>query len=221
MRRPTALSTFVVTVAVLAVIVSMSLRKAAATSDDASAGTSVVYHPVAALTRGESAKVHVTNLSKDQSAPAIRFMIMFADVRGVLLMPERVCEVRASETCTVTLPSSACPAGFTRADDDDNKNGKGPHASRCEFRAVVVGETLACSPTGAAGAEWMTDMELVETAGGSKFVTGPNAVMKLRRELCTGDSDTGSPPPDFVPPDSGTPPDVTPQPDGQIFRPPV
>ena len=229
MRRPTALSTFVVTAAVLAVIVAISLRKAGAESNTAADTTSIVYLPVAALTHGDSARVHVVNVSKDLSAPALRFMIMFADTRGVLLGPEKVCEVRASETCTVTLSSSDCPAGFTKPgsdrDHDGDRDKQGPRPPRCEFRAVVVGETLACSSTSTDLPEWTTNLELVDPSGGSKFVAGPTAVLKLPRESCTGGSDASGPPPDLStspPSDLTTPPssDLTTSPPSDLTTPP-
>ncbi|MBZ5557115.1 MAG: hypothetical protein LAO77_07540 [Acidobacteriia bacterium] len=202
MRRPTALSTFVVTVVVLAVIVAVSLRKAGAQADKPSGDSPIVYLPVAALTHNESASVHVVNVSKDHSAPALRFMIMFADARGVLLGPEKVCEARASETCTVVLSSADCPAGFTRPDSDRGRDKDArPQPQRCEFRAVVVGETLACSSPFADGAaEWTTNLELVDPSGGSKFVAGPNRVLKLPRDSSCSGNDTSVPPPDLSQP---------------------
>ena len=211
MRRPTALSAFVVTAVVLAVVVATSLRNAGAQSGGGTAGTLVAYEPVVTLARGDAAVVHVVNLSKDPASPALKFIVDFADAKGMLIGAEQVCEIRAGETCSVTLGSSQCPATLSKGE-------------RCEVRALVVGEALPCGDTPdpkTGNGNWSANLEVLDHSGASKYVGGSNDVMTLPPGTnCTGSDGGAAPPPDQstggtpdgLPPDL-TSPDLLPSPD--------
>src|SRR5215831_9378326 len=154
MSRPTAVSTFAVTAAILVLIVAFSLRQGAR-ADTPDNTTQIVYLPVAGLTHGDTGRVHVVNLTTDHSAAPLRFQIAFLDTRGVMLGPEHTCDVGAGDTCSASLPFDQCFSPIPGA----------PKAPRCEFRAVVFFDgTLPCQPQGGPDngvGNWMTDLDLL------------------------------------------------------------
>ncbi len=190
MARQRVLTSFVATLGVLALLVGLSLQRTGAQTETPKDDTTLVaYLPVVSLGNAEVATVHVTNVGRDVNSPAEKFSVMFADARGVLLVPEQICDLRMGETCSVSLMSGSCPpSGDSRV---------------CEFRAIVVGEELPCVTPDMGTGEWLADIELLVAnrmlpTRISKYVAGANRVMKLPVAACS--------PPDAPPPDAPPPP---------------
>jgi hypothetical protein len=183
MARGRVLSSFVVTLGVLALLVALSMRKAGASVAPPSGdGTTLVaYHPVAGMIRPEVASVHVVNLGRDHDAAPEEFNIMFVDPRGVLVGETQHCEIRAGETCSALLLSQNCPTA---------------PKGRCEFRAVVVGDPMPCVTPDMGTGDWITNLELIEGSGSSKYVAGENAVLHLPTGGSCTPVDLPPPPPD-------------------------
>ncbi len=200
MARRRVLTSFAVTLGVLALLVGLSLSRAGAqaqtTGDDT---TLVAYLPVASLASKEVAIVHVVNVGRDLTAPPEKFSIVFADTKNAMLIPEQRCEIATGQTCSVSLLSRDCPAKL--------------RGGLCEFRVVVIGEQMPCVTPGMSTGEWTTNVELISGAGISKYLGGDNRVLKLPTEACQGTPDApgvDGPPP---PPDNPAVDDPFPTPD--------
>jgi hypothetical protein len=143
------------------------------------------------LTRGEVARVHVVNLTKDPTTSPIRFMITFLDTRGVPLKPEEVCDARAGETCASTLDRGDCGQTIGRI-------------PRCEFRAVVSVPQGSCSPGTSDGGSggpptadggvnnpdlWTADIEILDRSGRTVLISNPVSVMAV--PTCNRPADGG------------------------------
>src|SRR5215211_2965482 len=104
MARGRVLTSFVVTLGVLALLVALSLRNAGAQSDPPTENTTLVANlPVAGLMRTDAAAVHVVNLGTDHTAPHETFTIMFVNPLGAQIIPAQQCDIGTGETCTVWL----------------------------------------------------------------------------------------------------------------------
>jgi hypothetical protein len=175
MARARVLSSFVVTLAVLAVIVGLSLRRevpARAQSPAAPVTTLVNYHPVNTLVNDESVTVYVVNVGTDSGAPAEHFSILFADNKGNLLQSEVTCDVTAGQTCSAT---------FTCTPDTAKK----ATSKKCQVRATVVGEAMGCVTPGMGTGDWTTNLEVFSPSGVSKLIYGAyGAVLHLPTESC-------------------------------------
>jgi hypothetical protein len=194
MARGRVLTSFVVTLGVLALLVALSLRNAGAQSDPPSEHTTLVANlPVAGLIKKEdAAAVHIVNLGRDHTAPDEKFTIMFVNPLGVQIIPAQHCEIGAGETCTVWLMAKDCPIP-----------GKG---MRCTFRAVVVGDPVACAPNENMGTgEWMTNLEMVEGNGSSMYVAGETGTLLLPTSGSCPGVDVAPPQPDIPGADLGAP----------------
>jgi len=202
MARARVLSSFLVTLAVLTLVVGLSMRRepAQALSSGGQTTTQVEYHPVATLANGEAATVHVTNLGTDPGAPPENFTVTFTDTKGAVLS-QQTCVVASGQTCDASF---VCPAG-------NGKNGKGA----CVFRATVVGEEMACVTPGMGTGDWTTDLELFNRGGQSKMILGAHGeVLHLPTQPCgpgvdnggldSSSLDSGSSGPDSTFPDSGS-----------------
>lgn len=182
MKRAAAFSSFGVTALVLALIVSFGFRtsgaQGGATNTAGALGAmSEAHFPFLGISRGEAARVHVINLTPDLASPSLRFLVMFVDHKGVLIKPEEMCDVRAGETCSVTLTVSECA----------QQNGR--DRNRCDFRALVVPEVLpipivgADSASGNGDQRWSADFEIVERrdgkdgGGSTRLVLSPSPVL--------------------------------------------
>jgi hypothetical protein len=213
MERARVLSSFVVTLAVLAVIVGLSLRReeparAAAAAQETT--TLVKYHAVATIANEESITVHVVNVGQDLSAPAENFTIIFADNKGNPLS-ERSCDITAGQTCSEHF---TCTVG-------SGKQGKGA----CVVRAIVVGESMGCVAPGMGTGQWMTNMEVFGSNGQTKFIQGADgAILQLPVLTCEPGVDNpgvdGFPPDIVGSPDSGFLPDSTLPPSPDTTLPP-
>jgi len=227
MRGARVLSSFLVTLAVLALIVGFSVRR-----DDVRAQaplpqttTTVAYHPVATLANQEQATVYVVNVGHDPDAEAERFTILFEDVHGDLLQPQQTCEVTAGQTCSATFLCT----------DGNGKKGRGA----CVIRATVVGEPMGCVAADLGSGQWTTNLEISSASHHSQVILGNHGdVLQLPTGTCVPGVDSGSvdsssidttfspdssfPSPDstfspdssFPSPDSSFSPDTVPPPSG-------
>jgi hypothetical protein len=128
------------------------------------------------LTRGEVARVHAVNLTKDPTTSPVRFLITFFDTRGVPLKPEEVCDARAGEACAATLDRADCGQAIGRM-------------PRCEFRAVVSVPQGSCGPGTSDGPPpttdggvdvpdlWTADVEILDRNGKAVLISNPVSVM--------------------------------------------
>ena len=165
MARRRVLSSFVVTLGVLALLVAFSLRQAGAQADPPTENTTLVANlPVAGMVKPDLAAVHVVNLGRDHTAPAEKFTIMFVNPSGVQIIPSQQCEIGAGQTCTVYLAGKDCPY---------------PAKGRCTFRAVVVGEPIACPKPDMGTGEWMANLEMINPEGTSRYVAGETGTLRL------------------------------------------
>ena len=199
-------SSFLVTLAVLALIVGFSLRRdnVQAQAPPAQTTTMVVYHPVATLSPLETSTVYVVNVGTDPDAPAEKFTIFFEDVQGNQVQAPSTCEVSAGETCSATY---ACIAG-------NGKKGKGA----CVIRATVVGEEMGCVAAGMGTGQWTTNLEILSPKRESKLILGAHgAVLQLPTETCVPGVDSGV---DSIGTDIGGSPD-TPAPSVDSFVPSI
>jgi hypothetical protein len=170
-----AFSSFALTTAALGLVIGLALRSGSAQVGNVDSAGSEAFLPVVGLTKGEVARVHVVNLTKDPTSSAVRFMITFLDTRGVPLKPEEVCDVRAGEICSVTLDRADCGQKIDRI-------------PRCEFRAVVSVPQGSCGPgtsdggTDSAGNEpstWSTNIEILDRTGKAVLISNPTRVMAV------------------------------------------
>jgi hypothetical protein len=215
MKRAAAFSSFGVTALVLALIVALGFRSSGAqgqptNSAGAVGATSEAHFPFLGISKGETARVHVINLTTDLASPSLRFLVMFVDRRGVLIKPEEMCDVRAGETCTVALTASECVQQRGR-----ERNG-------CDFRSLVVPEVLPNPPAGVDGGSvggdqrWSSDLETVERREGkdggvsTRLVLSPSLVLTMPAGAIV------NPNPDGV---IGNPDGVIGNPDGVIGNP--
>lgn len=181
MRGARVLSSFLVTLAVLALIVGFSLRRdeARAQAPLPQTTTTVTYHPVATLGSQETATVYVVNVGHDADAEPERFTILFEDVHGNLLQPEQTCEVTAGQTCSASF---VCAAG-------NGKNGRGA----CVFRATVVGEPMGCVAADLGSGQWTTNLEIQSARHQTKLILGNYGdVLQLPTAPCVPGVDSGS-----------------------------
>lgn len=187
MARRRVLSSFVVTLGVLALLVAFSLRQAGAQADPPTENTTLVANlPVAGMVKPDLAAVHVVNLGRDHTAPAETFTIMFINPQGVQIIPAQQCVVQAGQTCTVYLAGKDCPY---------------PAKGRCTFRAVVVGEPIACPNPDMGTGEWMANLELIDPSGSSKYVAGETGTLHLpTTNSCSPSADAPGGGPDAAPP---------------------
>lgn len=187
MKGMSAFSSFALTTAVLGLVIGLALRSGSAQVGNVSSAASEAFLPVVGLTRGEVARVHVVNLTKDPTSSAVRFMITFLDTSGVPLKPEEVCDIRAGEICAVTLDRADCGQRLNRM-------------PRCEFRAVVSvpqglcgpgtndggtvgGGTVDGVPTADGGVSdpntWSTNLEILDRNGRTVLISNPISVMAV------------------------------------------
>jgi hypothetical protein len=199
MARGRVLTSFVVTLGVLALLVALSLRNAGAQADPLSENTTLVANlPVAGMLKTDAAAVHVVNLGMDPTASHEKFTIWFVSPLGAAagqIIPPQQCDIGVGETCTVWLMGKDCPSP-----------GKG---MRCTFRAVVVGDPIACVPNANMGTgEWMTNLEMVDATGVSRYVGGETGTLRLPTEgSCPGsDQPPDNPSVDAPPPSVDAPP---------------
>ena len=180
MKRAAAFSSFGVTALVLTLIVGLGFRTSGAQSGPTNAAGAVAapseaHFPFLGISRGETARVHVSNLTTDLASPSLRFLVMFVDQRGVLIKPESMCDVRAGETCSVALTASECVQQTGR-----ERNG-------CDFRTLVVPEVLPNPPVGVDGGavggdqRWTADFEIGGRDGGgsTRLVLSPSPVLTM------------------------------------------
>jgi hypothetical protein len=172
MARGRVLTSFVVTLGVLALLVTLSLRNAGAQAEPTSDGTTVVHYlPVAGMSNVQVAAVHVVNLGTDHTAAHEIFKVYFVSAAGTLLVPLQNCDIGAGQTCTVYLTGANCPSP-----------GQGV---RCSFRAVVVGDPLVCVTPDLGTGDWMTNLEMIEPDGASRYIAGESGVLKLPTNGCS------------------------------------
>ena len=191
MKGMSAFSSFALTTAALGLVIGLALRSGSAQVGNVDSAASEAFLPVVGLTKGEIARVHVVNLTKDPTSSAIRFMITFLDTRGVPLKPEEVCDIRAGEVCAVTLDRADCGQKIDRI-------------PRCEFRAVVSVPQGSCGPgttdggvngvpgTDGGGNEpgtWSTNVEILDRAGKTVLISNPISVMAV--PTCGGHTTDG------------------------------
>lgn len=192
MKGMSAFSSFALTTAALGLVIGLALRSGNAQAGSVGSPTSAAYLPVVGLTKGEVARVHVVNLTKDPTTSAVRFMITFLDTMGAPLKPEEVCDVRAGEICAVTFDRSDCGQPVNRM-------------PRCEFRAVVSVQTGSCVPgTSDAGTvdgpvtsdggindpdTWSANLEVLDRGGKTVLISNPITVMTV--PTCAVHSDGG------------------------------
>jgi len=202
MARGRVLTSFVVTLGVLTLLVALSLRNAGAQADLPTENTTLVANlPVAGMVKKEdAAAVHIVNLGTDHTAPHEKFTIMFVNPLAQQIIAAQQCDIAVGETCTVWLMGRDCPIP-----------GKG---MRCTFRAVVVGDPIACAPNPNMGTgEWMANLEMVEANGTSSYVAGETGTLRLPTEGSCPSSDApptadapgsidGAPPVDAAPIDA-------------------
>src|SRR5262245_8164061 len=208
MARARILSSFLVTVAVLTLVVGFSLRRdgneARAQAPAGPTTTLVRYHPVATLAGQETATVYVVNVGHDPDAAPEHFTIIFEDLKGNQLAPEQTCDVLAGQTCTASF---LCPGG-------KGKNGNGG----CVFRATVIGEEMGCVVSDMGTGQWTTNLEILSSRRESKLILGADgAVLQLPTETCvpgvdnpgggvdSGSLDSGFSPDSVFSPDSSFP----------------
>jgi hypothetical protein len=161
MARARVLSGFLVTLAVLVLVVGFSLRRdtAQAQSPAEPTTTLVEYHPVSTLANQESVTVHVVNVGRDAAAPPENFTITFTDNKGNVLQ---------SETCSVTA-GQACSSDFICTITGKGKDGT---KGTCVVRATVIGEAMGCVTPDMGTGDWTTNLELLDKHGSSKFIAG-------------------------------------------------
>lgn len=216
MARSRVISSFVVTLGVLALLVSFSMRSGAGVKAEGAPTdtTTIAYLPVASLVRLEAAVVHITNVGREVGAPAEKFSVIFADTRGVMLVPEQTCTITAGQTCSVPLLAKDCPARSRRE-----------QGGACEFRAIVVGTPMACVNPDLGNGEWLASIELFGATGASKYVAGDHDVLQLPTGVnCAPSPDAPPPPPpvdSFIPfVDAPPPPPVDAVPPPPVDAPP-
>src|SRR5262245_30351580 len=104
MARHKVVSSFVVTLGVLALMVSLSLVQARVQDSPPVVDTTLVANlPVAGLDKNGVAAVHIVNLGRDLTAPAESFNVMFVNPNGVQIIPAQHCSITAGKTCTAWL----------------------------------------------------------------------------------------------------------------------
>jgi hypothetical protein len=196
------LSSFLVTLAVLALIVGFSLHRdeVRAQAPLPQTTTKVAYHPVARLADQEQATVYVVNVGNDPDAEAERFTILFEDVHGNLLQPGQPCAVTAHQTCSATFVCSA-----------DHENSRGA----CVVRATVVGEAMGCVAADLGSGQWTTNLEIDSSTYQNRMILGNHGdVLQLPTGTCVPGVDSGSvdsPSIDStISPDSAVPPPDSP-----------
>lgn len=186
MARSRVISSFVVTLGILAILVSFSMRNGAGVKAEGAPTdtTTIAYLPVATMVKQEAAVVHITNVGREVGAPAEKFSVIFADTRGVMLVPEQTCNITAGQTCSVQLLAKDCPM-----------RGRRDQAGSCEFRAIIVGTPMGCVNPDQGNGQWLASIELLGTSGTSKYVTGDHDVLQLPTGVnCAPSPDAPEPP---------------------------
>jgi hypothetical protein len=177
-----AFSSFALTTAALGLVIGLALRSGNAQSANVGPAASEAFLPVVGLTKGEVARIHVVNLTKDPTTSPVRFLITFLDTKGVPLKPEEVCDARAGETCAVTLDRADCGQAIGRM-------------PRCEFRAVVSVPQGSCGPGTTDGGpvggppttdggvndpyRWSANLEILDRTGKAVLISDPVRVMTV------------------------------------------